>query len=834
MNNLLTFLTAFPGDAALTKWDSVLQKFISGIAKAMTGEGADTSMWATKSDKMIEFYLSNQQWLNPNHQVLTVVTGWLQNVIYGLLTWLAGIATVLMQGSLYLFQVIPQQLTNNKSEFHALFVWLASISIAMSVVGVIFWTFNYARGANDHKVSVLANNLVTSLVLMFVMPALTVFIGWAMTTYVSPIIGTTTQGSLAMKPLSDNTVDMETWAIDGFQHKPFSQNSPQLNDLNDADSFIPDFSESIDAGEIAQINSLASQVNNKSVTPNQVGQTGGKVDSSSVDIKKVGNVFNYQVVPAPTAEAGEHASRYTISKMNIKGATFGVDGGLTSVRYKRYRVQNISAIFSYLIIIILSVLMSIKVGRAALGAGFNLAAGILAIGRDVGTTQPAKTMFMEQINTGLVVMVDVLMLWLSASVITSWPKIVADYVASLGGAGIAAWPIVYVLSMALIALAIYSGTGAIQRVFGIEDGLNDSFRSGSMMTAVSSFVAGGMFNSLANAKDTLAMNKRLDALASDKNDTGRDTQAITNSGDRNVIDDSEVTNGGSNAGGMATDSSTVSVNNNSNTGDNNDTADNSVANNGSSYNPQSLNDLSDNSVSDGDTDASQNVSSYEGANNASNESNDYSNNQTGSSEATGSEIPNNAQDGTDGSSATPEDSGNDNQGDTGVIDNFDSTEPRGTADSAQQDMHEAPTMDNQGTAGINEDVSPATEPGLTEMPQNSDNLSDGLTNQGAEASNEDNTPQNTAITSPNEELSSSNGLEASVVSEPANNGIAGENPTSAEREIRQAYGQNIDNRNARRAQSNHDRAQMIKQQLLQGQPAVHQRPVNRGSSSKVD
>lgn len=888
MYKFLVILTAFPGNDALKKWDSLLQKFVSGVASAMTGNDADISMWATKSDKVVNFYLSNQHWLNPNHEALTVVTGWLQNVIYGLLTWLAGITTALLQGSLYLFDVIPQQLMDKNSEFHGLFVAFASISIAMSIVSVIFWTFNYARGAKDHKISALANNMITSLTLMFVLPTLTVFIGWALSTYVSPIIGTTNQGSLAMKPLADNTVDMETWAMDGFQHQPFSKNAPQLNDLNDSDSFIPDFSESVDAGEIAQINSLANQINNKSVTPNQAGQLGGHVSSSSVDIKKVGNVFNYQVVPAPTAEAGQHASRYTISKIDIKGSAFGVGGGMTSVRYKRYRVQNISAILSYLIIIILSVLMSIKVGRSALGAGFNLGAGIMAIGRDVGTTQPAKTMIMEQINTGLVVMIDVLMMWLSASVITSWPKLVADHVASLGSAGTAAWPIVYVLIMALIALAIYSGTGAIQRVFGIEDGLNDSFRSGSMMTAISSFIAGGMFNSVANAKDTHAMNQRLDALSSDKADVGRDTQAITNAGEKDIIDDSSSSapSGGGTVGG-----SSGSTNEN-NTEGNTNTSDSTISNNGPTNNPQTSNDFSNQSVSDGGDNSNQNMTDYGEMSNDSAESNDYSNNQADNPDGTNSEMPNAGRDGLDGAENVTDpdaadqgtdsvindgnstdgrpdsDSDNGNLGDKGVLDDptdYDSdAQPISGEDAPASD---AGALNNRGANGLanNSLLSDGTpvnskalhnEGGDTDSqldngaPANyttdtgyGENNPETLNNQGAEKTNvtetqESVSPQNVGADESGDADPTSDNRGATTVNGPTNNGTTepqqSQQPSNAEREIRQAYGQKIANRNARHAQNNHDRAQLIKQQLLQGQPAMHQRPVNRGASSKVD
>jgi hypothetical protein len=514
--------TPFPGQDKLKEWDSLVDALMNGVKSALNGGSlTDTSMYKPISDPVINFYLQNKPWLEPAGSLWSVLGGTLQSVVYSLFTVVASIATMLMRASLYLFQVIPNALMDKNSALHGFFWVILLIAVGLMAVTLVFWAFNYLRGAKTHVFTTMVVNVFTSILMLIGIPFLTVFIGYMLNTYMGPLLGSTNQNSLSMQPLVDNTVDMETWALDGFAHKPFSGDAPVMNNLDAQNAFVPDFTETIDGGQISEINSFAGKMNN--------------VSKSGVNIQNVGDVFKYQVRSGQTDNAAQQSNLYTVTKIDVKG-TWGIDA--VSTRYKRYKVQNITAILAYAVLILFSTLMSLKIGKAAIGSVLNMIGSIIAVGRDVANAQQAKTMMMDSINTGLGVTLDLLFIWLFPQVLSTWPNAAREYVATLGPVGEVAGPFVYVLTMIMVAWGLFNGSSAVERIFGMDSGLNESVRSGAQWFAVGSMLGSPLAQKMAERRDQKQIDKLMsenqDAKASQENGNGT---GLANNGSKGTVDE---------------------------------------------------------------------------------------------------------------------------------------------------------------------------------------------------------------------------------------------------------------------------------------------------------
>ncbi|MBJ7689004.1 hypothetical protein HAU32_08465 [Weissella confusa] len=360
-----------------------------------------------------------------------------------------------------------------------------AIGVALMALMMTFYVINALRGAKGSHIRSMLINSMTSLFLMLAVPFIATTTGDMMTRFVLPNISTGSTSNLADVPLRDNTLDLATWATDGFQSQPFASKSPNLNGLDKMGiNDIPDFTTEMTLPQINQLNKMVSQspFNDKSKTPNVKD---GDQSQDHVDIKNVGNVFQYKLQASPLGDG-----TYTLENLDIKDGTFS----FAKTRYKRYSVQNIPAIAAFAVIIGVGFLLAIKISRTVIMSYAELIGAFLQAGRDVGSSQPMKQAVMKQLNVALAATVDILMLYLFTQMIGTVPNDVANYVAGLPG-GEFARPLAYVVMMAVLGIAAYNGSSVLEKSFGVEAGYQGSANTFGLMTA-----PGAMLGSFVGAK----------------------------------------------------------------------------------------------------------------------------------------------------------------------------------------------------------------------------------------------------------------------------------------------------------------------------------------------
>lgn len=496
----------FPGNDELDKFKDAWSNWITGKGDAVN------QFFLPKGNPAIHFYYDHEQFFHASTSAAITISGWVQNIVYTALYGLASISSMMVQGALYLFTIIPNAIKNVDSPLHTIIYGVMLVGVALMGLMMMFYLINVLRGSKSHQIRSVLVNSMTSLVLMAAVPTIAMATGDMMTKYVIPNFQTGSTTNLADVPLRDNTVDLSTWATDGFQSKPFLSGSPNLNGLaNMGIRDIPDFTSEMTAAQINQLNSLVAgnKYQNKSKTPNVKS---GDTTQNSVDIKNVGNTFQYKLQASPLGDG-----TYTLENLDIKDGTFS----FAKTHYKRYTVQNIPAIMAFVIIIGIGFLMAIKISRTVIMSYVELVGAFLQAGRDVGSSQPMKQSVMKLINTALAAIVDILLLYLFVQLVSTIPNDVANYVAGLPGGAITR-PIVYVLVMLVLALSAYNGSSVLEKSFGVEAGFQGSNSMLGSMTAPGAMLGSYLGSKLANQQ----LNKKLENMnGSDVDPEGKAPQA---------------------------------------------------------------------------------------------------------------------------------------------------------------------------------------------------------------------------------------------------------------------------------------------------------------------
>lgn len=499
LNNMITMMMSnFPGTTELDSWKDSWSNWISGngdkVGKYFTPNGSGND-----NNQAINFYYEHQHFFHVLPGWISSLEGWLQNVVYVSLYGLASLSTLVIQGALYLFTVLPNALMNKASPLHQTVVLLTSVAVGLMTISIMFLALNGLRGGKNNQLKNIISNAGTSIALMALIPIIAGVIGNFMTTYVIPSVSVGSTSSLASAPLKDNTLDLSTWALDGFQSEPFSSSSPNLNALgNFGTNDIPDFGETMTAGNINQLNETAksSAYNNKSKTPH-VDVNAGQASQKSTDITSVGNTFQYRIKASPVGDG-----KYYLENLDVKDGLLS----FSKYRYKRYYVQNLSAIGSYFVIIFVGLLMAFKIMRSVISAYVDLGASALQAGRDAGSSQPMKAAISKQLNVAMAATLDIVFLNMFVSLLSSVPNDVANYVNGLPGGGIAR-PIAYLFTYAALGLATYNGSSAMEKAFGIESGYNNSTNLLNGLTAPGAFFGAALGSRISAANQKRKLEK---------------------------------------------------------------------------------------------------------------------------------------------------------------------------------------------------------------------------------------------------------------------------------------------------------------------------------------
>lgn len=497
LSNIITMMmSSFPGTNKLDPWKDSWTNWISG-----NGEHVGQYFEPGGMDKAVNFYYDHQHFFHVLPGWVSSLEGWLQNAIYISLYGLASLSTLVIQGALYLFTILPNALMNKASPLHQTVVMLAAVGVGLMTISLMFLTVNGLRGGKNNQLKNIVSNAGTSIALMALIPFIAGAIGTFMTTYVIPSVSVGSTTSLAAAPLRDNTLDISTWALDGFQSEPFSSSSPNLNGLgNFGVNDIPDFGETMTAGNINQLNQTAKgpAYNNKSQTPH-VDSNAGQTSQRSTDITSVGNTFQYRLKASPVGDG-----KYYLENLDVKDGLLS----FSKYRYKRYYVQNLSAIGAYIVIILVGLLLAFKIMRSIISAYVDLGASALQAGRDAGSAQPMKAAVAKQVNVALAATLDIVFLQLFISLLSSVPNDVANYVNGLPG-GSMARPIVYLFTYAALGLATFNGSSVMEKAFGVESGYNNSTNLLNGLTAPGAFFGAALGSRISAANQKRKLEKAI-------------------------------------------------------------------------------------------------------------------------------------------------------------------------------------------------------------------------------------------------------------------------------------------------------------------------------------
>ncbi|MDR3241706.1 MAG: hypothetical protein LBT37_06000 [Lactobacillaceae bacterium] len=539
LDKLFILGSAYPGtekfmDFAKTGLDNILSNINQG--------GADSG---NSSNEVVKFYLTNNPYMTDMPGFFSSISGGLQNFIYNALYWLANISTGLIKGAVWLFTVLPDILLDPNSPLHMLFVFVFGIGIAMMVISIVMFLFHYVTGSQMHNVSKMLQSAMTNIGMMALIPFITFTIGGLLGVVINGgsfqgftmqqgILGTSGVSgtpSLAAAPLLNNTIDIETWAITGMSAEPYAQSNEKMrNNLSDKDGNypIPDYTTVVQADDISTINKI---VNAKHPGDDK--------------FKDVGNVFQKYLYN----EMGntDSSPAYTLKDVSFKSGVLHVNDEV----YKRYRVQNLVVIASYAILIIFSFLMSIKVARAALSSYMNMFGGIIAASRDVQGTDAARSMLMENINSALGVLLDILMLVLFTDLMPIVPAQVQSNFSDPILSGV-----VYVLVLGVMAVAMFNGSSVIEKSFGITSGSKGQGGALNLMTAPG-VMAGALLGGMGAKLGDRFREGKAQKLAGDKPDANKDQgENYTNHGEdaakelSGAFDDATAPSGGPNSGSI--------------------------------------------------------------------------------------------------------------------------------------------------------------------------------------------------------------------------------------------------------------------------------------------
>lgn len=431
-----------------------------------TGKGGSVGSTADKSNELINFYFENRHYLSAHSGILNNFAGWFQTGWYTLLHGLATVTNYLMQAALAPLYYLPKYLMNPNSPLHVLYYGTLAIGISLIVVSFLSQIPKYLGGGRAEELKNATKSSLFTIGMLCVMPY--VFVTGANMTH--GVMKNVTQETMnPITPLAANTVDLNEWAMDNFAEMPFTgENNKIYNSLNKTKE-VPDFAAGIDNDNVKMLEKLVEASGNKS-------------------IEQVPEVFKFRLIQAPTDPNDTNAEpQYTLVNLNL-------DKGLLNVanpQYKRYKVNNFAASASYIIFIVVSLLMSVKVARASLGTIGSLLGASIASGRDgARSTEGVKTSIMEILNSCIGIFLDVMMLWLFMSLSGTLPKEIATSIAPEGN--IVVYSMVYVFILAMVGLVTFNGSSALERQFGLQSGAKGQAGTLRSMTAPGMMLGAGM------------------------------------------------------------------------------------------------------------------------------------------------------------------------------------------------------------------------------------------------------------------------------------------------------------------------------------------------------
>lgn len=442
-------------------------KFYNGPTDTLTQEG-----W-----NLIKFYMDNNHWLKPEGNWQISFWGSVQNGVYALFHALTDVATMMMTGSLYLFKIIPDQLIHSDGSFHKVFLGVLGVGFALMTISMMIWLLGYLRGKRENEMTQVFTQIGVAAGSIILLPIIVGFLANMVVGYLIPSVSGINQSSsaLSLEPLKSNTIDMVTWAErgDGFGGDPDHSDLTKFNGIGKSSAAslaIPDYTTVMDSTQKTAVKQYAEE-------------------SGNGNLKGLENVFDYELANGSFIDNnGDVKEGYGLEKLKEEKGALSALG----TSYKRYKVQNLIAIISYLALIFTAFGMSIKVAKAAMNGLGEFIAMPLAMGRDIATSgEHGKKSLMMIINTVLGVVVDVFMLGLFVELQSTIPNQVADYLGSMHNiAATTAKPYGYLLTLVVLCFAIYNGSSAIERTFGLDNGANGMhkpllpmFTAGAMLGA---------------------------------------------------------------------------------------------------------------------------------------------------------------------------------------------------------------------------------------------------------------------------------------------------------------------------------------------------------------
>lgn len=480
--NLFNIMAIFPGIGELKKWDDSW----TNTLKFWSTDGSKSNAVASTADQVIHFFINNQPYLQADSAILVMMTGFIQNGWYQCLYALAKISSLLITAALAPLYYLPKMLMNSNNPLHVLFYIAVGIGSALIILSILLSLPKYLAGNRDSHVGKSIVNGMFTIGMMFILPFIISSAGDFTQNTLKSTLKDPGGSSLAASPMVNNTVDVESWALTGFDKEPFSKNAPLYNELSKADNPIPDFTRTVTKDDISIMNDIA---------------TSKRDHSHGHNIKDVGDTFKYAPVLAP-APNREGKPQYSLEKLSLeKGITHMGDR-----QYKRFRVQNIAASGSFLVIIIVGVLFSIKIMRSTIGTFMNLISTVIAAGRDAAKgTESIKGPIMEALNSFMAIFIDVFMLFLYTDLSSTLPnQIASNYSGLLRG-------LVYLLVMGVLALCAFNGTSAMERQFGWTPGVRGQGSFLSAMTAPGAMLGSMLGGAMADKMRHQRMQRALKA-----------------------------------------------------------------------------------------------------------------------------------------------------------------------------------------------------------------------------------------------------------------------------------------------------------------------------------
>ena len=485
--NLLPMMAALPESPNFDEW-------IDDWTNFATGKGSAVGSSADGGDPLISFYLQNKDYLTADSAIINNMSGWLQNGVYGLLHGLAWLTNLMVQAALAPLYYLPKYIMDPNNSLHLVYYGAIGIGVSLILLSFLSRIPGYLSGGRGDELKSATKNGVFTTGMLLVMPFL--FVGGANLTH-SLMTNVAQEAMNPITPLAANTVDLEEWAMDNFNELPFTgENAKVYNSLN-VTKEVPDFATGIDNDQIKMLDAL-------------IKEKGGTTNEKAPEVFR----FKLQVAPTDPAVTDSDQVQYGLTNMKLDKGILNI----ASPQYKRYKVNNLAAISSYIIFIFVTLMMSIKIARASLGTIANLIGGAIAAGRDgAKSTEGVKNSTMEIFNNCMGIFLDFMMLYVFMQLTATLPQSIAKSVTgTTGGFG---YGLIYVFVLAMLGLVAFNGSSALERQFGMQSGAKGQAGTIRAMTAPGMMMGAALGGALGYASGKRKENKMKEALEKSKEPT---------------------------------------------------------------------------------------------------------------------------------------------------------------------------------------------------------------------------------------------------------------------------------------------------------------------------